>query len=88
MFGDQQNGALHDGLRELLKKKHRSQTELGELLGISQQSAGRLQRDESAGFALSTATALVRALGYASVDTFFRAKGVASPSDVPQAKSA
>lgn len=87
-FNAKQNAALHAALRELQEKRRRSQRELGELLGIGQQSAGYLERHPSAGFSHRTATNLVRAIGYASVDTFFRAKGVATPSEPPHAKSA
>lgn len=87
-FTDRQNAALHAALAELQKKRALSQKALGTLLGIGQQSAGRLERSEAAGFSNGTAGALVRALGYASVETFFRARGVLTSSEPPQAKSA
>lgn len=58
-------------------KRGLSQAKLGELLGIGQQAAGRLERAPDAGFSSATAARLARALGYASAETFFRARGVA-----------
>lgn len=88
-FSDAQNQALRLGLRELRKKRDCSQVALGQTLGVVQQAIGRLLKSNEAGFSYETATRLVRALGYASVDTFFRAKNVATPSEAPpHAKSA
>lgn len=88
VFTDNQNAALHAGLRELQAKRKLSQAKLGELLGISQQTAGKLEKSDTAGFSNATAAYLVRALGYSSPETFFRAKGVGTPSELPEAKSA
>ena len=88
VFSEAQNRALHRALRDF-RGKGLSQKKLGDRLGgLTQQAVGRLLSSDETGFAYDTATRLVRALGYASVDTFFRAKGVASPSEPPQAKSA
>lgn len=87
-FTDPQNAALHEGLRELLRRKDLSQAALGELLGVSQQGARRLMKFEEAGFSHPTATTLVRILGFSSVDTFFRSRRVTTPSEPPHAKSA
>ncbi len=88
VFTEQQNAELRGALAELKSKRNYSQTAVGEILGVGQQAAGRLLKSDAAGFSYATATRLVRFLGYAGVDTFFRAKGVALPSEPPQARSA
>lgn len=76
-FTDEQNRVLREALILLRKKKSLSQSKLGEELGVGQQAAGRLERSSDAGFSSATASRLVKALGYASPESFFRAKGVA-----------
>ena len=88
VFGDAQNAALREALGELKNRKDLSQTALGKILGIKQQNVGRLLNSSTDGFSYATATSLVRALGYASPDTFFRAKGVATANEFPEARSA
>lgn len=87
VFTDDQNAALRVALREMKEEKSLSQTQIGATLGIKQQNVGRVLNSDVDGFAWSTAVRLVRALGYASPETFFRAKGVALV-DEPEAKSA
>jgi len=75
-FSTAQNGALRDGLRELVTKRG-SQSAAGGALGFTQQAVNRLLRSDDAGFSYESATRLVQVLGYATVDTFFRARGIA-----------
>lgn len=79
-FTYQQNQALRVVLSEVTENS--SQKAVGEALGIAQQNVGRLLNDRKAGFAHSTAKALVRLAGFASVDAFLDAKGL---SDVAKA---
>lgn len=78
-FTSAQNEALRAALAEVHGRKNISQAKLGEILGCNQQNAGRLLK--SAGFSYVSATRLVRFLGYAGVDTFFRAKNVLLPDE-------
>lgn len=87
VFSDNQNRQLREALISL-RPKFPSQGALGVAIGIGQQSVARLLREEGAGFSYETATAVVRLAGYAGVDTFFRARGVATPVELPAAKSA
>lgn len=89
VFTDAQNSALREALVDLHKKRNLSQTALGAILGIKQQNAGRLlKEDDDNGFSYESGTRLVRYLGFAGVDTFFRSRGVSLPSEPPQARSA
>jgi transcriptional regulator with XRE-family HTH domain len=83
VFSSAQNEVLRAALLELKKRKGLSQTELGELLGVKQQNAGRLLREDATGFSYDSATRLVRKLGFSGVDSFFKAKKVALPSQPP-----
>lgn len=85
-FTAEQNEALRSELAEVHARKSLTQAKLGEILGVNQQNAGRLLR--SAGFSYVSATRLVRFLGYAGVDTFFRAKGVRLPESVESDRKA
>lgn len=76
VFSPQQNRALRVVLHELLSR-FVTQKALGDAIGIEQQNVARLSLDRRAGFAYSTASTLVRLAGFASVDSFFAAKGVA-----------
>lgn len=82
-FNDAQNRALRTALRELKKSRSCSQSELGGLLGISQQTVGVHLNQNDTGFSYGVATRIARECGYASVDTFFRAHKVALPSSPP-----
>lgn len=84
-FSDAQNRALRAGLNELHENRGGSQKALGDEIGLTQQAIQRLLKSRDAGFSYETATRVVRALKFASVDTFFRAKGVATPSEPPVA---
>lgn len=85
-FTPRQNEALRDALRDLRDRQGHSQATLGKLLSIKQQSAGRLLAG-SGGFSYASATQLVRALGYAGVDSFFRARGVALAEPVTERRA-
>lgn len=78
VFTSAQNKALRGALRDLAKAESLSQVVLGQRLGISQQVAGRLLGPSKAGFGYGPATRLVTILGFAGVDEFFAAKGVAA----------
>lgn len=88
VFTDAQNAALREALKDMKARKGLSQAGIGVVLGIKQQNVGRVLNSTTDGFAWATATRLVRALGYASPETFFRAKGVALVEDEPTARSA
>lgn len=77
VFTKEQNEALRTALADVRDRKKLPQSKVGEILGCNQQNACRLLR--SAGFSYTTATRLVRFLGFASVDTFFRSRGVSLP---------
>jgi hypothetical protein len=85
VFTTDQNAELRAALRELQRQHNHSQAALGALLGIAQQTAGRLLRLDAAGFSYASATRLVRACGFGGVDSFFRARGVALASSPPPA---
>lgn len=86
VFTDEQNAELRSALRDVKRRRHYSQQALGQLLGIEQQNVGRLLNSEAEGFSYKSATRLCRLAGYAGVDTFFRAKGVALAAE-PQAEA-
>lgn len=88
VFTDGQNAALHVVLRDLQQRRHYSGVALAQLLGIEQQNASRLLKSADEGFSYRSATRLVRLAGFAGVDTFFRARGVALPEEIPHQKSA
>lgn len=70
-FSVEQNRLLRQALRDLRRSRALSQEQVGVLLGVSQQSAGRLLSPARAGLSYGTATSLARELGFASVDEFF-----------------
>lgn len=76
VFSPEQNRALRNALKSL-STSYPSQSALGEALGIEQQNAGRLMKDRRAGFSYSTASSVAQLSGFAGVDAFFSAKGVA-----------
>lgn len=76
-FTAEQNDALRAALADLQERKSMTQAKLGGVLGVNQQNAGRLVR--AGGFSYASATRLVRFLGFAGVDTFFRSRDVVSP---------
>lgn len=84
-FTADQNAELRAALRELQRQHSYSQAALGAVLGVAQQTAGRLLRLDAAGFSYGSATRLVRACGFGGVDSFFRARGVALASSPPPA---
>lgn len=86
VFTDEQNDALRVALRDVRRRRHYSQQALGQLLGIEQQNVGRLLNSEAEGFSYKSATRLCRLTGFAGVDSFFKAKGVALAIE-PQAKA-
>lgn len=80
VFSTAQNQALRVELK-VQEAKYGSQTALAGPLGIEQQNVNRLARDRRAGFGYATATALARLAGFASVDAFFRDRGVLAADD-------
>lgn len=78
-FSPPQNAAL----RAVLLTMHadRSQSELARLLGIAQQNIARLLKDDRSGFGYATASRLAHLAGFAGVDAFLEAKGVATPPE-------
>lgn len=79
VFSTPQNQALRVELK-VLEAKYSSQRALGEAIGIEQQNVNRLLRDRRSGFGYTTATAVARLAGFASVDAFFVARGVVVPA--------
>jgi transcriptional regulator with XRE-family HTH domain len=70
-FSAEQNRLLRAALRDLKRERDLSQVAVGELLGISQQVAGKLLSPARGGLSYGTATKLARALGFEGVDDFF-----------------
>lgn len=70
-FSAEQNRLLRSALRDLQRDRALSQADLGALLGVSQQIAGKLLLSPRAGMSYGTASSLARALGFAGVDDFF-----------------
>ncbi len=76
VFSEAQNAALRVAL-VALEARYTSQVDLGKAIGVEQQNAGRLLRDERAGFGYATASRVAHLSGFTGVDSFFVAKGVA-----------
>lgn len=70
-FTAEQNRLLRSALRDLKRERGLSQATVGDLLGVSQQTAGRLLSSAKAGLSYGTATVLARSLGFEGVDDFF-----------------
>lgn len=70
VFTREQNAALRQALIAL---KYPSQAAAAEALGIEQQNASRLLRDQG-GFSYATATRVAQLAGFDGVDSFFAAK--------------
>lgn len=68
-FSPEENSALRAALRRLQKDRDLSQEELGKILGMTQQNAGRLITTQG-GMGRGTANALARELGYRDADSF------------------
>lgn len=81
VFSPRQNAALREALQNI-ETNYASQAALGEAIGVEQQTAGRLLRDDRAGFSFSTASRLVRLVGFEGVDAFFTAKGVGEVAEL------
>lgn len=79
VFSDAENKALRAMLRRLKAERELTQVEVGRLLGISQQNAGRLLGSSPhVGMSRPTANALARALGYRDNEALLLAAGVHS----------
>ena len=76
VFTMAQNAALRKTLAKLART-YPSETKVAEDLGIAQQNVNRLLKHQSAGFAYSTAIALVRLAGHEGLDAFFSDREVA-----------
>lgn len=78
MFSAEQNAALRAALQAYCDEHGiSSQAEIGRLLMIGQQTAGRFMRQKNAGIAYRTATRVAILAGFDGVDAFFSARGLA-----------
>jgi hypothetical protein len=60
-----------------------TQQQIGDIIGVSQQTAGRFLRTAHAGVSYQTATAIVQRLGFSGVDAFFDQRGLRKPPPAP-----
>lgn len=76
-FTPEQNDALRRALNQYMRENQMSQSEMGKILHIEQQNVGRLMNSLAQGFSYTTATRLVRRMGFIGVDAFFEVRSVA-----------
>jgi transcriptional regulator with XRE-family HTH domain len=75
VFSPEENSILRAALRKLREERGLSQEALGALLGMTQQTAGRLVSTEG-GMGRVTANALARELGYNDAEHYLREVGI------------
>jgi hypothetical protein len=85
-FSEEENRVLRAALGRLQRDRGVTQRELGELLGIAQQNAGRLlSANGRGGMGRSTANHLARALGYRDAEHLLLEAGVLAAMKQPPA---
>lgn len=87
VFSDRENEVLRAALRRLRDEKELTQKELGELLGMRQQNAGRLVGAAKTGMSRDAANRLARRLGYRDAEHYLLEVGVFSGLEQPPAGS-
>lgn len=84
-FSQDENRTLRAALRKLFADRKLNQMQLGAILGIKQQSAGRLLSEKiAAGMGRNTANKLARELGFSDAEHLLLEMDVSEFSDAPR----
>lgn len=83
VFSDEENNVLRAALRKFRDTNDLTQKQIGELLGIEQQNAGRLLAKGRAGMSRDTANKFARTVGFRDAEHFLLENGVFAQLEEP-----